>query len=44
MTDVVDRGSDAITEGHASQRAEARRVLVIVSLFMLLAMVANVWF
>jgi hypothetical protein len=44
MTDVVDRPDQAVVEESFVRSSEARRVLLILSLFMLVALLANFWF
>lgn len=43
MTNVVDRANAAVEEQAKVRRAEARRVLIILTVFMLIALLANFW-
>lgn len=44
MTDVVDRVEDAVPEGFdKTRRSDARRVLIILCVFMLVVLLANFW-
>ena len=45
MTDVVARACDAVPDASADERRrEDRYVLVLLSVFMLIVLVGNIWF